>query len=65
MRQTFINEPEDMQWLIKTNLGGNFDKFSQFHAAILYGNEDSPCSVDLFYDEEPNVYDEFVTINFL
>jgi hypothetical protein len=64
MNQTFLNTKSDMEWLFSTHLANRFE-FKHFHSAILYGNEDCPEKVDLFFREEPLVSDEPHTITFI
>jgi hypothetical protein len=59
----FLNTADDCEWLRKVHLGGRTDyKFESF---ILYGSEDSPSKVDLYFTENPLVTDDFHTINFI
>jgi hypothetical protein len=59
----FFNTADDCEWLRKVYLGGRTDyKFESF---ILYGSEDSPNKVDLYFTENPLVTDDFHTINFI
>lgn len=44
----FINTPEDMQWLREVH-----DVEEEYHAAIVYGSEDAPYRIELFYSAEP------------
>ena len=44
----FINTPEDMQWLREVH-----DVEEEYNSAIVYGNEDAPCSIELFHSAEP------------
>lgn len=47
----FINSPEDMAWLRDV-----FKLPNVFGSAVIYGNEDSPDRIDLFYNSEPEFY---------
>ncbi len=58
-RSTFLNTPEDMQWLRDVHLH-DLD-LQTFHSAILYGNEDSPHQIKVFRSNNPTVRDSFVT----
>lgn len=61
--EQFFNDPEDVQWLIDTKLGGRTDlKFESF---VLIGTEDCPEAVDLYVDRDPLVSDTPHRINFL
>lgn len=63
MKQQFLNNPEDCEWLRHVHLGGRTDyKFESF---VLYGNEDSPEKVDLYLTADPRSTDKPHTINFL
>lgn len=64
MTQTFLNTQEDMAWLIEVHLA-NRPEFKQFKSAILYGNEDSPEKVELFFDSDPLITDPVHTITFI
>ena len=63
MTHIFLNTQEDCDWLRSTHLGGREDL--KFEAFVLYGNEDSPTKVDLYFTSDPLYSDEFHTINFL
>jgi len=63
MNHQFLNTPEDCQWLRATHLGGRTDY--KFEAFVLYGNEDCPDKVDLYFTADPLITDEPHTINFL
>lgn len=54
MTETFINEPEDMQWLRDVHLPGLSPKFKSAH---IFGNEDSPSSIHVYVEREP-AYDD-------
>jgi hypothetical protein len=63
MKQQFLNNPEDCEWLRHVHLGGRTDyKFESF---VLYGNEDCPEKVDLYLTADPRTTDKPHTINFL
>jgi len=62
MSHIFLNTPEDCQWLRSTHLGGQDLKFESF---VLYGNEDCPTKVELYFTQDPLYTDEPHTINFL
>ena len=47
----FINSPADMAWLADV-----FKLPGEWGSAIIYGNEDAPSRVELFYSAEPDVY---------
>ena len=47
----FINSPEDMAWLADV-----FNLPNVFGSAVIYGNEDAPDRIDLFYNAVPEVY---------
>lgn len=50
-RISFMNSPEDCEWLSETHLKGFL--FRPFKSFVLHGNEDSPVMVDLYEDTEP------------
>ena len=45
----FLNTPEDMQWLREVH-----GVEGEYNAAIVYGNEDAPYRIELFYSAEPD-----------
>ena len=47
----FINSSEDMAWLADV-----FKIPGEWGSASIYGNEDAPSRVELFYRAEPDVY---------
>lgn len=55
---TFINSPEDMQWLRETHLAcaPQFET-AHFKSAVIHGNEDCPEMIDLYLSNEPVVCD--------
>jgi hypothetical protein len=60
LKQTFLSTPEDCQWLRDTHLKGK--TFPEFNSFILFGNEDSPERIGLFYYKQPMVSDEMTVI---
>ena len=46
----FINSTEDMAWLADV-----FKTPGAWGSAIIYGNEDAPSRVELFYNAEPDL----------
>lgn len=56
MKQQFLNELDDCDWLRTTHLNHTLHEFRSF---ILYGNEDAPTGADLYKDRLPAVYDEY------
>lgn len=63
MRQQFLNNPEDCDWLRSVHLAGRTDlKFGSF---ILIGNEDAPDEVHLYPDPWPLATDEPHIVKFL
>jgi hypothetical protein len=58
-RSTFINTPEDMEWLRDVHLH-DLD-LRMYRSAILYGNEDYPYQIKVFRSLEPTVKDPFIT----
>jgi hypothetical protein len=55
---TFLNTPEDMEWLRETHLPGLSNRFN---SALIFGNEDSPDTIQVYLDAEPRVTDLPVT----
>ena len=62
-KTTFLNEPTDCQWLRDVHLGGRTD--DKFESFVLYGNEDAPTKVDLYFTQDPLVTDDSHTITFI
>lgn len=56
MKQQFLNELEDCDWLRTTHLNHTLREFRSF---ILYGNEDDPTGADLYRAADPACYDEY------
>jgi hypothetical protein len=55
MKQQLLNEPEDCQWLKETHLKNkNYPEFKSF---VLYGNEDAPEKLELYFNFEPEITD--------
>jgi hypothetical protein len=54
MKETFINEPEDMRWLRDVHLPGLSHSFK---SAVIIGNEDYPSSIRVYLEREP-AYDD-------
>ena len=52
---TFLNKPEDIQWLFDTHLKGLtcMIQKGKVNSAIFFGNEDCPTIIDLFTQIEP------------
>ena len=54
MRETFIHGADDMQWLFSTHCKAVAAQLStRCHSAIIFGNEDCPEKVLLYWDEFP------------
>lgn len=51
-KETFINKPEDIQWLKDTHLKGL--ELPTFKSFVLHGNEDCPEKIDLHAAKMPN-----------
>jgi hypothetical protein len=58
---TFLNDPEDVEWLLSTHLKGQ--TLAPFASFVLYGNEDAPTRLDLYVSEDPTYDAPCVTIN--
>jgi hypothetical protein len=48
----FLNSPEDMKWLRDVHLQG---LPSEYEAAVVHGNEDSPSKIEVFRSLNPTV----------
>lgn len=64
MKQTMLNTPEDMDWLISVHMG-NRKELKYFQSAVLYGNEDCPEKVELYADVDPLITDIPHVVNFI
>jgi len=54
-RRTFVDEPDDIAWLLDTHLPGLLD--DGYKSAIIYGNEDSPDYIELYWARDPTIAD--------
>ena len=61
MKQTFMNSPEDILWLLNTHLKDWLPP--PFKSFILYGNEDAPERLDLYASQDPNHNDPYVKVD--
>lgn len=63
MKQTFLNAPEDCQWLRETHLKpSNWNNeliIPDFKSFCLFGNEDCPREILLYQNEHPTVNETF------
>jgi len=64
MRQQFLNDPEDCQWLRDTALRG-VQGIKPFQSFILYGNEDCPERLDLYASQDPLYSDSYQRVEFV
>lgn len=66
MRQQFLNEPEDLQWLRDTHLAGiELPKpWDEFGSAVIYGDQSAPHSVALYLRNGPYVDDPYLLVKF-
>jgi hypothetical protein len=66
MKTTFLDTPEDTQWLRDTHLRGVPlpTKYMGFRCAILQGNEDAPHSINLYMTQAPNYQDDYLHVTF-
>lgn len=53
--QTFIDTPEDIAWLLEVHLPGMQNE--GYEAAVMYGNEDSPDFIELYWAKDPTLAD--------
>ena len=51
MRQTFIHEPHDMEWLHAVHK-------IRASSAVIYGNEDAPLAVEAYETADPQITDK-------
>ncbi len=63
MKHQFLNAPEDIEWLKSTHLKrfsskGGFDFIGEFMSFEIWGNEDSPYKICLYWQMNPMVHDE-------
>jgi len=62
MKEIFLNENEDCQWLMETHLKNkDYPKFKSF---VLHGNEDCLEKVELYSNLEPTITDIPSVISF-
>lgn len=54
-RVLFINDPEDIQWLLDVHLSGR--DIPDFLSAVIIGNEDSPEIIELYSKVNPHFED--------
>lgn len=63
MRQQFLNEPDDVQWLKDTALAG-VPGLPFFASFVLIGNEDAPEELHLYTSRDPLYSDTFTRVDF-
>lgn len=51
-RQTFMNDAEDIQWLLDVHLSGR--RVPEFKSAVVVGNEDCPDLIEIYADYNPH-----------
>lgn len=56
-RLQYLNEPEDIQWLLDTVLKGY--EVEPFKSFLIEGNEDCPISITLYSEADPRYSDSF------
>ena len=56
-KQLTINTVEDMTWLLDTYLPHVHEVYIH-GSAIIYGNEDFPDKIELYYDNNQNIEDQ-------
>lgn len=63
---TYLDEPEDVQWLKETHLKGVPlpAKYADFQSFVIYGNEDAPDRLDLHTTKNPQYCDDYLKIVF-
>lgn len=59
----FLNTADDCQWLRDTALNG-CPGMPDFQSFTLYGNEDSPDTVELYESADPLYTDRFFRVSF-
>lgn len=62
-RTQFLNDPDDVQWLLDTHLRGHALPFRPA-SFVLYGNEDAPDKVDLYPVADAEIGDACHTVIF-
>lgn len=60
MKTTFINTPDDMDWLRDTHLP-KLPKHYVKGSAVIHGNEDCPDRIDVYTNQDPFVYESYVS----
>lgn len=53
MRQTYLSEPAELQWLRETHLS-TCKRLPTFAVAVLHGNEDAPDAITLYEVDHVN-----------
>lgn len=66
MREAFLNDPADVQWLKETALKGVSlpASWAGFASFVLQGNEDAPHAVNLYQSADPLYTDNFYRVRF-
>lgn len=66
MHNAFLDTQADTQWLKETHLKGIPlpSKYANFQCAVLQGNEDAPCAVNLYIAQSPDITDNYFRIVF-
>lgn len=67
MREQFLNDPDDMKWLFEVHISRQDEwkpdrPMDHYQSAVMYGNEDSPERIELFYDTRPHYEDEPIAV---
>lgn len=63
MRQQFMNEPSDVEWILQTTLKG-VPGIPAFKSFVIVGNEDSPEELHLYESANPLYTDRYFRIVF-
>jgi hypothetical protein len=53
MSESFLDTPDDLDWLFETHLKHLADERSKYKSAVLFGNEDCPYMVWLYTSSDP------------
>lgn len=63
MREQFLNEKDDVEWLLTTHLKGVKLPFKP-KSFNIFGNEDAPNKVHLYAKKNPRYDDPYVEVKF-
>lgn len=67
MKNGFLNDADDCQWLRETHLKGVTlpSAWAGFRSFVIQGNEDAPHAVNLYLSPDPLLVDNFYRVRFV